>query len=110
MDKTEVDLRIHELIKTYVLSSGLSNSELARRCDVDRATVGRWLKSGNISRNNLLKLCKVLGISQATFFEVIELPKETSTFYKKKKVVITKIESLPQKDAALLSAIDKLLS
>ncbi len=111
MDKTEIDSRIHELLKTYVAASGLSNSELARRCGVDRATVGRWLKSGNISRNNLVNLCAVLGMSEAMFFQGVDLPGETKTcFTEKKKIVITKIQLLPEKDSALLDAVDKLLS
>ncbi|GEK15364.1 helix-turn-helix domain-containing protein [Aliivibrio fischeri] len=111
MDKNEIDSKIHKQLKVYVTASGLSNSELARRCGVDRATVGRWLKSGNISRNNLVNLCSVLGISEGIFFKSIELPdSDTPYFTEKKKIVITKIKLLHENDSTLLDIVDKLLS
>lgn len=54
----ELKSRLRTLIKT----SELSQSEIARRIGVTRGSVGHWLKGGDISRDNLLKLCRVLKV------------------------------------------------
>ncbi len=54
----ELKSRLRTLIKT----SELSQSEIARRIGVTRGSVGHWLKGGDISRDNLLKLCRALKV------------------------------------------------
>ncbi len=111
MEHIEINELIHKQLKSYVSASGFSNSEIARRCGVDRATVGRWLKMGNISRNNLIKLCHVLGISEAAFLEEMTISsKGSNDFLEMKKVIINKVILLPEEKSNLLDAVDKLLS
>lgn len=54
--------RIQQRLRNVISASGLSNSEIARRCNVSRGSVGKWLKSGNISKESLLLLCETLNI------------------------------------------------
>ncbi|MCE7732614.1 MULTISPECIES: helix-turn-helix domain-containing protein [Vibrio harveyi group] len=111
MEHIEINELIHKQLKSYVSASGFSNSEIARRCGVDRATVGRWLKTGNISRNNLIKLCHVLGVSEAVFLEDVSFSTGGShQFHEKKKAIIDKVVLLPEDKSYLLDAVDKLLS
>ncbi|MEZ8260106.1 MULTISPECIES: helix-turn-helix transcriptional regulator [Vibrio] len=49
-------------LKLLIKSSSLSQSEIARRIGVTRGSVGHWLTNGNISRENLFALCKVLNV------------------------------------------------
>ncbi|WP_039949135.1 helix-turn-helix domain-containing protein [Vibrio ichthyoenteri] len=92
---SELDKRVHKAL----LETNLSNSEIARRCDVARSTVGLW-KRGNVVRSdNLVNLCRVLGID-----ENIE-----GNLRPHQKSIVRTISSLQPKHDHILETLDILL-
>ncbi|ANU39482.1 helix-turn-helix transcriptional regulator [Vibrio scophthalmi] len=94
-----------EKIKVYLASSGISDSELARRIGVNRVSVGKWKQTGNISRENLSKLCRELGVNEQVFFS----DKPVNDAPQKKLFIIKEIISLENKDIDLLDRIEEML-
>jgi transcriptional regulator with XRE-family HTH domain len=52
-----------ERLRQAMVAAGLSASELARRCDVDRQTVAQWLlmKEAKLNLKNSAKVADALG-------------------------------------------------
>ena len=91
----DLDKRIYKAL----LETSLSNSEIARRCDVARSTVGLW-KAGNVVRSdNLVSLCRALGIDE--HIEVNLRPQQ--------KTLVRMISSLPPEHDYVLKALEVLL-
>ncbi|RSD30407.1 helix-turn-helix domain-containing protein, partial [Vibrio pectenicida] len=61
-------LNFRDKIRLHIDGSGKSDSEIARKIGVSRVSVGRWKKDGRITRENLVKLCKILGVSERDFY------------------------------------------
>ena len=83
----------------------LSNSEIARRCNVARSTVGKWKLNGKIQTDNLSKLCSVIGLSEK---EILNGKKNQLRDIQLR--VICLIRAVPPEQDNLLMAIEKLLS
>jgi len=49
-----------DFIKDEIIASGKKQVEVARALDIPPATVNKWVRTGNISRENLAALSKVL--------------------------------------------------
>ncbi|EGQ7795908.1 helix-turn-helix transcriptional regulator [Vibrio parahaemolyticus] len=96
---------LREKLNLYLANSGLSDSEIARRIGVNRVSVGKWRKTGKISKENLSKLCQELGVSEQDFFS----NNPTSDLPQKKLAVIQQILLLENRDAQLLDELDQLL-
>ena len=60
---TPTEKRISNAIK----NSGLSNTELAKKVNVERTSISKWIKTGRISVENLASLCLVLNIDPKYF-------------------------------------------
>lgn len=80
-DKVALYQHIKRQLNLYIGMSGLSQSELGRRLGVSRGTVTNWLRTGKISKENLVKLCLELKISEQDIlsadlhdFEKSEIP------------------------------------
>ena len=56
------NLRIAELIKAGIESSGISRAELARRCEVTPQAINGWLKTGRIAKTKIPLIAQILGI------------------------------------------------
>ncbi|MFM2588204.1 helix-turn-helix domain-containing protein [Vibrio sp. TBV020] len=70
-DSKAIYQHIKRQLNIYVSRSGLSQSEIGRRLNVSRGTVTNWLRTGHISKANLVKLCHELGISEQDILSVI---------------------------------------
>ncbi|MCF7507191.1 MULTISPECIES: helix-turn-helix transcriptional regulator [Vibrio] len=88
----------------YIDSSGLSDSEIARRLDVNRVSVGKWRKTGQISKENLSKLCKELGVSEQEFFY-----SSTSDLPHRKLTIIQEVLLLESRDMMIIEDIENIL-
>jgi len=111
-DKQAIYQHIKRQLNIYITRSGHSQSEIARRCKVSRATVTNWLRTGHISKGNLVKLCHELGVSEqeilsADLRDFEPLPIVLTELQKK---VIHKVQSLPTESHYILESVDKLLS
>jgi transcriptional regulator with XRE-family HTH domain len=101
-----MSLELKEKIKLYLESCGISDSEIARRIGVNRVSVGKWRQTGNISKDNLFKLCKELEISEQVFF----IDKPMNEMPQKKLLIIKEIIALENKDFDLLNKIEDILN
>ena len=103
---------IKRQLNIYVARSGLSQSEIGRRLGVSRGTVTNWLRTGKISKHNLVKLCFELGISEKEILSAdlrsFEVSAHDLTELQRK--VIQKVQSLPTDSHFILESVDKLLS
>ena len=89
----------------YIDNSGLSDSEIARRLGVNRVSVGKWRKTGKISKENLSKLSKELGISEQEFFS----NSLTSDLPHRKLSIIQEVLLLEIGEVIVLDEIEKIL-
>lgn len=89
----------------YLDSSGLSDSEIARRLGVNRVSVGKWRKTGKISKENLSKLSKELGISEQEFFS----NSFTSDLPHRKLSLIQEVLLLEVSEVMVLDELEKIL-
>ena len=87
--------RMHEAL----LETALSNSEIARRCNVARSTVGLWKEGHAVRSDNLAKLYQALGID-----ENIE-----SSLRPQQKNVVRLISTLSPEHDDILVSLEKLL-
>ncbi|GLO64104.1 hypothetical protein MACH09_46120 [Vibrio sp. MACH09] len=54
---------IRNKLKLAVENSKLSKSEIARRVGVTRASVQFWIRTGDISKDNLIAVCQLLHLN-----------------------------------------------
>ena len=98
--------KFRQKIALYLESSGLSDSEIARRLGINRVSVGKWRKTGKISKENLSKLCKELGISEQEFFS----DSLTSDLPYRKLAIIQDVLDLENKEIVIIEEIEKVLT
>ncbi|TNZ85293.1 hypothetical protein CGK40_25005 [Vibrio parahaemolyticus] len=103
---------IKRQLNLYIGMSGLSQSELGRRLGVSRGTVTNWLRTGKISKENLVKLCLELKISEQDILsaDLHDFEKCELTLTDLQKDIIKKIQHLPKEEHYLLVPISKILS
>ncbi|MFA0175385.1 helix-turn-helix transcriptional regulator [Vibrio lentus] len=53
---------LKEKVRTLISNSGLKKAQIARELEISRTTVSGWERTGSISRENLSKLCDLLGV------------------------------------------------
>ncbi|MFA0053688.1 MULTISPECIES: helix-turn-helix domain-containing protein [Vibrio] len=63
---TESRSKQAELLKESIIKSGLSKAEISRQVGVTRTSVSRWIKTGYISKEHIIKLSSVLGVDAMT--------------------------------------------
>ncbi|GLT20191.1 hypothetical protein GCM10007938_39740 [Vibrio zhanjiangensis] len=98
-------LNLRDKIRLHIDGSGQSDSEIARKIGVSRVSVGRWKKTGQITRENLVKLCSILGVSERDFYS-----DEISSEMPLKKInIIKKIADLDYNQLDLIKRIEDLL-
>jgi DNA-binding Xre family transcriptional regulator len=91
---------LEKRIQKALADTALSNSEIARRCNVARSTVGLWKDGHTIRSDNLTRLCQVLGID-----DQLELPLRPQ-----QKKVVRLVSSLQEEHDDVLHALEKLLT
>ena len=111
-DKAALYQHIKRQLNLYIGMSGLSQSELGRRLGVSRGTVTNWLRTGKISKENLVKLCLELKISEQDILsaDLHDFEKCELTLTDLQKDIIKKIQHLPKEEHYLLVPISKILS
>jgi transcriptional regulator with XRE-family HTH domain len=80
--------RISEIIK----DSGLTYSELARRVNVERSAVGKWVKTGKMSIDNFASLCSELSIDPNYLLYGLESKNYPNTVMVQLDVVINNLK------------------
>lgn len=98
-------LNLRDKIKLHIDSSGQSDSEIARKIGVSRVSVGRWKKTGQITRENLVRLCGVLGVGEREFYS----DEQSSDMPLKKINIIKKIADLDYDQIDIIRSIEDLL-
>ncbi len=91
---------LEERVHRALQETTLSNSEIARRCNVARSTVGLWKDGKSIRSDNLSTLCTILGID-----DHIE-----SSLRPQQRKIVRVISSLSPEYDDILSSLEKLLS
>ncbi len=111
-DRNAFYQHIKRQLNIYVERSGLSQSEIGRRLKVSRGTVTNWLRTGKISKPNLVKLCKELRITEQDILSdgLYEFDKLDVELTELQKAIIRKIQNLPTEKHYLLESVSKLLS
>lgn len=111
-DDQAIYQHIKRQLNIYIARSGHSQSEIARRVKVSRATVTNWLRTGKISKGNLVKLCHELGISEQEILsaDLRDFDNSPVVLTELQKKIIHKVQSLPAKSHYILESVDKLLS
>ena len=111
-NKAELYQHIKRQLNLHIGMSGLSQSELGRRLNVSRGTVTNWLRTGKISKENLVKLCRELKISEQDILsaDLHDFEKESVILSELQKDIIKKVQLLPADEHFLLVAINKILS
>ncbi|EJG1086873.1 helix-turn-helix transcriptional regulator [Vibrio parahaemolyticus] len=111
-DKAALYQHIKRQLNLYIGMSGLSQSELGRRLGVSRGTVTNWLRTGKISKENLVKLCLELKISEQDILsaDLHDFEKNEIPLTDLQKDIIKKIQHLPKEEHYLLVSISKILS
>lgn len=61
---------IGEQIKEALEKKGLSQTDLAERCDVSDNAVSKWIKTGNVSKANIPSVCLHTGLDAGIFLGV----------------------------------------
>lgn len=69
-EKSVIEYKIRDLI----LRSDLDYVEIARRCGVERSTVGKWAKTGKITLHNFSRLCIVLNVDVECVLNIKKKP------------------------------------
>ena len=72
---------------------------------VNRVSVGKWRKTGNISKENLSKLSKELGVSEQEFFS----NSLTSDLPHRKLSIIQEVLLLENGEVVILDELEKIL-
>ncbi|HHY0551845.1 TPA: helix-turn-helix domain-containing protein [Vibrio parahaemolyticus] len=90
---------IEDQVRKALNESRLSNSEIARRCNVARSTVGLWKQGKAIRSKNLSELCVVLGIDLSN----------NQHLRPTQQRVIQLISALDQEHDDVLLALEKML-
>ncbi len=110
--KAELYQHIKRQLNLHIGMSGLSQSELGRRLGVSRGTVTNWLRTGKISKENLVKLCHELKISEQDILsaDLHDFEKEGPMLSELQKDIIRKVQLLSQDEHFLLVAVNKILS
>ncbi|TOK17904.1 hypothetical protein CGI23_24920 [Vibrio parahaemolyticus] len=110
--KAELYQHIKRQLNLHIGMSGLSQSALGRRLGVSRGTVTNWLRTGKISKENLVKLCHELKISEQDILsaDLHDFEKEGPILSELQKDIIKKVQLLPQDEHFLLVAVNKILS
>ncbi len=105
-DNSILASNLHLLLK----HRGISKSELAREMEVTRQTVQAWLKTGSVSRDNLLKLSQYFKIS------VSALVGDDVESYSSREIEVLKaeikelIDVVPSSHIVLLQYLKKMLN
>jgi len=75
---TVVEVTLAERITKWRESRGWSVRELARRMDLSASAVSDWGKGDNAFSNaNFLRLCDLLGVTEAEFYGDIPAPTDS---------------------------------
>ncbi len=103
---------IKRQLNIHITMSGLTRSELARRLGVGRTTVVNWLRTGQISKPNLVKLCQLLNISEQDILsaDLRDFDKSPIELTDLQKRVLRKVQNLPKEQHYVLESIEKILS
>ncbi len=103
---------IKRQLNIHVKASGLSQSEIARRLEIGRPTVTNWLRTGQISKPNLVKLCQLLNISEQDILsaDLRDFDKSPIELTDLQKRVLRKVQNLPKEQHYVLESIEKILS
>ncbi len=111
-DQTAFYQHIKRQLNIYVARSGLSQSEIGRRLNISRGTVTNWLRTGKISKHNLVKLCHELGITEQDILsaDLRDFNDSAVELTEQQKEVIQKVQSLPADSHYILESVNKLLS
>ncbi|MGR5465257.1 helix-turn-helix domain-containing protein [Photobacterium damselae] len=65
-------------IKKIIINSGLDYADIARKCGVERSTVGKWAKNGKISLQNFSRLCEIMNLDAEDILNLKRKPKTPS--------------------------------
>ncbi|GIU42782.1 hypothetical protein TUM4438_10140 [Shewanella sairae] len=95
---TPTEKRISDAIK----ACGLSNTELAKRVNVERTSIGKWIQTGRLSVENLANLCSVLNIDPKYFMYEDENTALYSNVFK------NELEDIISTQLLLLEKLEKL--
>ena len=86
--------------------TSVSKSEIARLCDVTRASVQYWARTGKVSKDNLVKLCNILNQDINSFLDV-QVQLKTLRPLQEKAIKI--IKDLPDSEYYKLEDVIKIL-
>lgn len=98
-----------ERLADAMKEQGVSKSELARSCKVSPVAVGKWLKGGNITADNLAAAGRALGVRD-DWIRTGRLPRARDGAAEERQVdeIVGILQGLREPLAALAIAIDKL--
>lgn len=100
------------LLNQAITESTYSKSEIARLLGVSRPTVQGWVKNGTISKDNLTKLCSLLGKSVSDFMQLTNVGIENNDSTKMQQLKNQAkylVDNIEEDDVFLLMAAIKLL-
>jgi transcriptional regulator with XRE-family HTH domain len=98
-----------ERLAAAMKDAGVSQSELARECDVSPAAVHKWLNGSKLNADNLAKASRALGVRE-DWLRTGKLPRERENGHAEESLdeVIDLLEDLKGPLAALAAAIEKI--
>ncbi|CAK1769515.1 HTH cro/C1-type domain-containing protein [Vibrio crassostreae] len=102
IENVTIETKIIDLLE----KTSISKSEIARLCGVTRGSVQHWARSGNVSKNNLVKLCEVLDQDIKTLFDTSITTKTLRPFQEK---AINIIKNLPDAEYYKLEEVISIL-
>jgi transcriptional regulator with XRE-family HTH domain len=100
---------IAERLDDAMREAGVNASQLAKACGVSHVSVGKWLKGGKLSADNLAAAARAVGVSE-TWLRTGRLPRERENGQLEEDMdrVIDLLEGLAGPLASLAQAIEQL--